>query len=408
MRPRGTPDATVADRRVRGTRHWFATPASVGRCACARGARVVDSLLRVRQPPPLTWKARQESRYQMTAAPTPLPFDLDGSWAVDTPLSEPRELSIAGRTLRLSPVFDTYWRFAAARQAMYEARLAGQPGPWTNDPILRRHRFTNCYRAADRVSQYLIQRVAYSGPQDTLNLVFRTLLFKMFNKISTWELLEGFFGEIDWQSADLHLYDKVLSEAFGRRATLYSAAYVVPPPALGGERKHSNHLRLLRLMIDDRVHDRLTNADSMQAAFNILRAYPAIGDFLAYQFLIDINYSNALNFDEGEFVVPGPGARDGIRKCFGPTASGIEADVIRYMADSQEEEFSRLNLDFHGLRGRRLQLIDCQNLFCEVDKYARLAHPEVAGISGRTRIKQRYIGDSTPLGAWFPPKWNLN
>lgn len=344
----------------------------------------------------------------MKAASAPLPLDF-GTPTLDAPLYGPRELSIAGRTLQVSPVFDTYWRFAAARQAMYEARLAGQPGPWTSDPILQRHRFTNCYRAADRVSQYLIQRVIYSGPQDPLNLVFRTLLFKIFNKISTWELFESSFGEIEWQSADLNLYDKVLSEAFEHRVTLYSAAYVMPPPALGGERKHSNHLRLLQLMIDDRIHDRLASADSMQQAFNVLRAYPAIGDFLAYQFLIDINYSSVLNFDESEFVVPGPGARDGIRKCFGPAASGIEADVIRYMTDSQEEQFARLGLDFHGLRGRRrLQLIDCQNLFCEVDKYARLAHPEVAGISGRTRIKQMYVQDPTPIRAWFPPKWNLN
>ena len=63
---------------------------------------------------------------------------------------------------------------------------------------------------------------------------------------------------------------------------------------------------------------------------------------------------------------------------------------------------------FAGLRGRPLQLIDCQNLFCEVDKYARAAHPEVAGISGRTRIKQAYRRDTAPLTAWFPPKWGLN
>ena len=45
---------------------------------------------------------------------------------------------------------------------------------------------------------------------------------------------------------------------------------------------------------------------------------------------------------------------------------------------------------FRGLNGRRLQLIDCQNLFCEVDKYARLAHPEITGYSGRSRIRQRF------------------
>jgi hypothetical protein len=60
------------------------------------------------------------------------------------------------------------------------------------------------------------------------------------------------------------------------------------------------------------------------------------------------------------------------------------------------------------LWGRRLQLIDCQNLFYEVDKYARIAHPDIAGISGQTNIKQNYRQDTAPATAWFPPKWELN
>ena len=82
-----------------------------------------------------------------------------------------------GRQFQPSPVFDTYWRFAARRQAMYEARVTGQPPPWTTDPVLRTHRFTNCFRAADRVSQYLIANVIYTGPQEPTEIVFRTLLF---------------------------------------------------------------------------------------------------------------------------------------------------------------------------------------------------------------------------------------
>ena len=317
-------------------------------------------------------------------------------------------IGIAGRQLDVTPVFDTYWRFAAARHQIYEARQAGRQGPWTADPILLQHRFTNCFRAADRVSQFLISEVAYSGPPEPQEVVFRTLLFRLFNRVSTWRLLQRNLGALTWRGADFATYDTVLSEAFTAGQRLYSAAYVIPPPQLGGQRKHSNHLRLLRLMMEDRAHERLAAAPTMAEAFEVLRGYPAIGDFLAYQFLIDINYSEALDFNESDFVVPGPGARDGIRKCFGPAASGIEAQVIRYMADSQEEHFDRLGLTFHGLRGRRLQLIDCQNLFCEVDKYARVAHPDVHGISGRTRIKQKYAPDAAPLTAWFPPKWNLN
>ncbi len=159
----------------------------------------------------------------------------------------------------------------------------------------------------------------------------------------------------------------------------------------------------------DGIADRLVSAGSLKKSFEILRSYPAIGDFLGYQFAIDLNYSSALTYGEAEYVVAGPGARDGIRKCFGPAADGIEADVIRHMADSQEDNFARLGLAFGGLRGRPLQLIDCQNLFCEVDKYARVAHPEISGHSGRQRIKQLYrpVSGCVPAG-WFPPKWGIN
>jgi hypothetical protein len=53
-------------------------------------------------------------------------------------------------------------------------------------------------------------------------------------------------------------------------------------------------------------------------------------------------------------------------------------------------------------------LIDCQNLFCEVDKYARVVHPEAQGTSGRTRIKQNFCVNSMPLPQWYPPKWRLD
>ena len=38
--------------------------------------------------------------------------------------------------------------------------------------------------------------------------------------------------------------------------------------------------------------------------------------------------------------------------------------------------------------GRRLQLINCQNLFCEVDKYARIVHPEYKGESGQSKLNK--------------------
>lgn len=325
------------------------------------------------------------------------------------PSSAPADVVIAGRQLRPTAVFDTYWRFAAARQELYVARQGQARGSWTADPILRRHRFTNCYRAADRVSQYLIRHVSYGELQEPEEVVFRTLLFKLFNRVPTWELLGRDLGEPTWADYSFSHYDRVLGDALGRGTRLYSAAYVMPPPRLGEARKHSNHLRLLELMMGSGLVDQVTSAGSLRGVFEVLHSYPGVGDFLAYQYAIDLNYSAVMDHDEMEFVVAGPGARDGIRKCFGPAADGIESEIIRYMAQHQQEHFARLGLRFPGLRGRPLQLVDCQNLFCEVDKYARVAHPGIAGHSGRTRIKQIYRPASEPVPpAWFPPKWGIN
>jgi NTP pyrophosphatase (non-canonical NTP hydrolase) len=106
--------------------------------------------------------------------------------------------------------------------------------------------------------------------------------------------------------------------------------------------------------------------------------------------------------------VPGPGAIDGIRKCFTDTAGRSDAYMIRFVTERQKAEFDRLGLDFQTLWGRDLQLVDCQNLFCEVDKYARVVHPEIKGASGRSRIKQKLRPNDDPIDYWYPPRWNLN
>lgn len=130
-------------------------------------------------------------------------LDLDFGGDCSQFIADGREIDIVigGRTLSTSPVFNTYWRFSALRQQAYESRISGAPGPWTSDPILRVHRFTNCYRASDRVSQYVINEVAYCGSQVREEIVFRVLLFKFFNKISTWQLLERELGPLTWRAS---------------------------------------------------------------------------------------------------------------------------------------------------------------------------------------------------------------
>src|SRR5438105_1255636 len=100
--------------------------------------------------------------------------------------------------------YETYWRFAAERLAIFYRRLRDPVGPWTTDPILRAYRFTNAYRATDRVSQYLIREVQYrpDRSQEPREVFFRTIFFKLFNKIETWEAMECAHGPLSWRTVD--------------------------------------------------------------------------------------------------------------------------------------------------------------------------------------------------------------
>lgn len=311
-----------------------------------------------------------------------------------------------------SIVFNTYWQFAAKRQDIFFNKI-NLITPLTTDPILERHRFTNVYRASDRVSQYLIRNVIYQdGMTFTKNdLLLRILLFKIFNKISTWEYLESQFKNITIENFDSKLYSKLLSEAKEAKEVIYSGAYIMTSgkSIFGHDFKHENHLELLSQYVQSgKLLEAIENAKDMEEVYKILLSVPTFGSFLAYQYTIDINYSTLTNFSEMDFVKAGPGAKDGIKKCFIDRGDFTYEDIIKYMCDIQDEQFEKLNLDFKDLWGRKLQLIDCQNLFCEVDKYSRVAHPEISGLSNRTRIKQVYKPENNNIDYFFPPKWGLN
>jgi len=320
------------------------------------------------------------------------------------------ELIIKKRKPTESVVYDTYWNFAFKRQNIFFDKINNREN--NNDEILLKHKFTNAYRASDRVSQYLIREIIYNGINYSKeDILLRILLFKIFNKIETWELLQSQVGDITVNSFDFRLFSEILMDAKNSNETIYSGAYIMTSGKneYGYKFKHQNHLKLIeKEILNGSLIEKICLAKSFEEVYNTLLKIPTFGNFLAYQYAIDINYSELTNYSEMEFIVPGPGAKDGIKKCFINFGDYDFADIIRYVTDNQEKEFERLGLDFKNLWGRRLQLIDCQNLFCETDKYARLKHPEILGYSNRKRIKQIYKPQKDSINYFYPPKWNLD
>jgi len=307
-------------------------------------------------------------------------------------------------------IYELYWRFAADRQRIFQHRVAGQPPPWTDDPILATYKFCNVFRAADRVSQYLIQHICYhTEPCTPSDRLFQIVAFRTFSRIATWRGVHAFLGRHPTLD-DLRdgRFSAALDHVHQRTGGLYTGAFILcATDAYGHPRTHHNHIDLMRHMFGrGALGDRLLAATSLRAVYDLLHAYPLMGDFMSYQTAIDLNYSTLLTVSEHTFTQPGPGALRGIRKCFADLGDYTPAETIMWMVDHHADEFTRLGLPFTGLWGRPLHAIDCQGLFCETDNYCREAAPELT--STRTRIKTRFTPTPEPLPLFFPPKWDLN
>lgn len=306
-------------------------------------------------------------------------------------------------------VYELYWTFASRRQEAFERRLSGASWPWTTDRILQVYKFCNVFRAADRVSQYMIKDVAYADdPSTQADRIFQIVAFRTFSNIKTWR---GLRRELGGAPTLDHLasgaFENALDVLKKENGGLYTGAFILcANKAYGFDEKHRNHVGLFKDMFLERhLHDRIRGANSLEQVVGLLQDFPLMGPFMAYQTAIDLNYSAILDFCENDYTQAGPGAVRGLKKAFTDLNDYSPSDAILWMTERQEAEFERLALPFDGLFGRALHAIDCQGLFCELDKYCREAAPEL--LSNRSRIKARFTASLDPIALFFPPKWQI-
>jgi len=240
-------------------------------------------------------------------------------------------------------------------------------------------------------------------------MLLRILVFKIFNKIETWDYLEKTYGDICIEHFDVEEICRLLSNK-QKSYPIFNNAYMMT----GSHRRYdylpSKHAKWLQMVKDEFIGQKVVNkilkADSMETIFNLMEQCSFVGGFLAYQYTIDFNYSPYVNFDENSFVKAGIGAIRGIKKCFKFVGNNYE-DAIKYTYEHLDDLRNEFGLDsFKPLPGREPHLIDIQNCFCETDKYLRVKMPDL--LVGNVRIKQRYKKSTTPIVYEFPPKWNIS
>jgi hypothetical protein len=310
-------------------------------------------------------------------------------------------------------VFKYYFLFVQERMSIFWKRYEGQTENLTNDAILQTYKFTNVYRVLDRVTQYLLRNVIYTNESglSEQDVLFRILIFKIFNKIETWEFLEQELGEtLKVSNFDVDWLKDLLAERI-KETPIFNAAYMMTGSHAKYDHFNSKHEKWLRMVekefIKDKFFDKIIEAKSLNQVYDLLLQKSFIGGFLAYQYAIDFNYSPVLNFDENSFVKAGIGAIRGIKKCFVESKAYSYEDCIKFTQENFEVYQNKFDYtNFKDLHGRKPTLIDLQNCFCETDKYLRVEMPELQ--VDNVKIKQKFTPMGKGITYFFPPKWDIN
>lgn len=268
--------------------------------------------------------------------------------------------------------------YVEARHQVWEARQAGLPQPWTDEPIVASRKFTNVFRILDPGTQFIMTDLLEDDPSER-DLLMRLFLYRHTGRTEVWEYARVMMGQYPTtEDLDdlLEVWRDYRGEGKGR--PVFTGAYLVfPQSATPGTDKLESIINLTaRLFCEGRFPDGDIVPDFLASTtqaerFATLRRNKGVADFMSMQILTDWGYTPHSGVDrEDEFVVPGPGARKGAAAL----DPGRKAeDVLRWAVDSIRNSESCPTLDVPGSKPRVPSYMDVQNTLCEFSKYVRYA-----------------------------------
>jgi hypothetical protein len=254
-----------------------------------------------------------------------------------------------------------YWM--KERHAIYERRKAGQPPPWTSDPILASHRWCNVFRELDR--QTILLRKNWREPyRDHENLWFA---MAMARQINWWPTLEAVGFPVKWDPRRVY---EVISERMLRRVKCFTGVYMLPATE-GVDKAWSTVYNILDPLYQGARQYAPKPGDSLQAAWSRLIEAPGFGPFLAYEVVTDWRHTRYLRQapDVDTWANAGPGARRGLNRLHGRP--------LKHPAPKATQEMIELlQILRERLPGWEIELRDVEHSLCEFDKYLRIKQGE--------------------------------
>lgn len=274
------------------------------------------------------------------------------------------------------------------RENIRRRKEAGEPAPWTDDPILREYSFTNVRRSDDRTTRTLMLQfygpnVPGASPGDVL---FNCCVARFFGLAET-VLHLGFQTSWDAEAAIARVQER---QSAGKQ--IFTSAYVITNNGERGDKVEFVCRKVLTPLWNARhrmAEDAMKPGNGWCYLVGQLRRFPALGGtgFMAKEVVQDLMLAMGWKpRDLNTFTPVGKGARRGLNRLHGRpvdyniTSSSPDAEY-RFLREVRELYAMRhqfLPVDFV-----ELQLHDFQFCLCEYDKLDRVR-------KGDGKPKRRY------------------
>lgn len=242
---------------------------------------------------------------------------------------------------------DKFVAFIHERERIRLAKEAGQPKPWTTDPVLQSYRFCNVNRNDDKVSRWIYDNWILPNEHDPL-LPKAILLARMINWPDTLEEI-GFPWVWEPEQYALRIRDRI-----NRGEKTWTSAYMITAEPNGNPKEVS----VCETVSELNFPLRKTCID----VWYQLQRLPRIGSFMAAQVVADLKRTEYLGRarDFETFCAPGPGSQKGLNLI-------LNTDGKEWKQHEFQDEVNKLrDIVPFGLDAQ-----NTQNCLCEFSKYIR-------------------------------------
>lgn len=305
--------------------------------------------------------------------------------------------------------------YMTERHSIYLKRKRGEPGPWTQDPILQQYRFCNIFRELDTVTQYIDQHIRKPYANHP-NLWIMLAIARYINWPETLQTLIDLAENQNvpcWPSHPKfdcggHLFNAspearhsdlawALAQMAKEGRKVYTGAYMIraesdPKKPWYSWKKHEyiadivigrlweDRAKWTHMLEDVPAQLRSFNTAQQVHQFFCDKRYVGWGPFMSYEVVTDMMHTRYLKHapDRFSWANAGPGAIRGLNRLTGDkltlnpgtfTTNEEMKDILNILNHHRQLLSPAFNEVFEG---HTFEMRDVEHTLCEFDKYERV------------------------------------